>query len=222
MPKSKINIPLLTQYFAGNSDRAFSLSDLGSLFVDKAQEWNLPASMTQQTFVEMLLRRTKLRELRVACQAIRRSCGTAGERISRPFLSPSRLRTTHSFLTVLQCGFMAWAKTRKTYSSTANNLRSHEIQVGLRRMPFIVHSRINKDVASGFTNTNAQRLPFSTENILDEWTLVPPQAHRATKSRSLLLKELSLISRCALDIPVMFEPSFTHSVSPKAESQSTN
>jgi hypothetical protein len=66
MPKSKINIPLLTQYFAGNSDRAFSLSDLGSLFVDKAQEWNLPASMTQQTFVEMLLRRTKLRELRVA------------------------------------------------------------------------------------------------------------------------------------------------------------
>ena len=66
MPKSKINIPLLTQYFADSSDRAFSLSNLESLFVDKAQEWNLPRSMTHQSFVQMLLSRTKLRELRVA------------------------------------------------------------------------------------------------------------------------------------------------------------
>jgi len=65
MPKSKINISLLTQYFENNSDRALSLADMESLFVDKAEEWNLPPSMTQQTFVQMLLRRTKLRELRL-------------------------------------------------------------------------------------------------------------------------------------------------------------
>lgn len=65
MPKSKINISLLTQYFEKNSDRAFSLSDLESFFVDKTQEWNLPPRMTQQTFVQMLLRHTKLRELRL-------------------------------------------------------------------------------------------------------------------------------------------------------------
>jgi hypothetical protein len=65
MPKSKINISLLTQYFENNSDRTFSLSDLESLFVDKAREWNLPPSMTQQTFVQMLLHRTKLRQLRL-------------------------------------------------------------------------------------------------------------------------------------------------------------
>lgn len=65
MPKSRINISLLTQYFENNSDRPFSMSDLESLFVDKAREWNLPPSMTQQTFVQMLLRRTKLRQLRL-------------------------------------------------------------------------------------------------------------------------------------------------------------
>ena len=65
MPKSKINVFHLTQYFANSSDRAFSLSDLESLFMDKAQEWNLPPSMNPQTFVQMLLRRTKLRELRL-------------------------------------------------------------------------------------------------------------------------------------------------------------
>ena len=65
MPKSKINTSLLTQYSENNSDRPFSLSDLESLFVGKAQELNSPPSITLQTFVQMLLRHTKLRAPRL-------------------------------------------------------------------------------------------------------------------------------------------------------------
>jgi predicted transcriptional regulator of viral defense system len=65
MPKSKINFALLAQYFENNSDRAFAQSDLQFLFVDKAHEWNLPPSMTSETFLQMLLTRTKIKQLRL-------------------------------------------------------------------------------------------------------------------------------------------------------------
>lgn len=63
MPKSKINIALLNQYFENNSDQVFTPSDFELLFLDKSKEWNLPPSMTPQTFARMLLDRTKLKQL---------------------------------------------------------------------------------------------------------------------------------------------------------------
>jgi hypothetical protein len=65
MPKSEINIALLTQYFENISDRVCALSDLESLFLEHTREWNLPPSMTAKTFVQMLLTRTNLKELRL-------------------------------------------------------------------------------------------------------------------------------------------------------------
>jgi hypothetical protein len=65
MPKSKINTALLEQYFETDSKRAFTFSDLESILLEQGQRWNLPRSMTPQTFVEMLLSKTKLRELRL-------------------------------------------------------------------------------------------------------------------------------------------------------------
>jgi hypothetical protein len=65
MPKSKVNTVLLEQYFETNSKRAFTFSDLESILLEHAQRWNLPRSMTPQTFVKMLLSKTKLRELRL-------------------------------------------------------------------------------------------------------------------------------------------------------------
>lgn len=65
MPKSKIDIPVLTQYFADTPDRALTLSDLESLRIEKARVWNLPSSMTPSTFLHMLLSRTNLTELRL-------------------------------------------------------------------------------------------------------------------------------------------------------------
>jgi hypothetical protein len=64
MPKSKINTVLLEQFFESNSKRAFTFSDLESILLEHAQRWYLPRSMTPQTFVGMLLSKTKLREPR--------------------------------------------------------------------------------------------------------------------------------------------------------------
>ena len=65
MPKSKINIVLLEEYFETNSKRTFTFSDLESILLEHAQTWNLPRSMTPQPFVEMLLSTTKLRKLKL-------------------------------------------------------------------------------------------------------------------------------------------------------------
>ncbi len=55
----------MIQYFETNADRVFAPSDLEHLFAEKNHEWNLPPSMTSYTFVQMLLTRTKVTELRV-------------------------------------------------------------------------------------------------------------------------------------------------------------
>ena len=65
MPESKIHTDLVTQDFETNPDRVFARSDVEHLFVEKNHEWNLPPSMTSYTFVQMLLTRTKLSELRL-------------------------------------------------------------------------------------------------------------------------------------------------------------
>jgi hypothetical protein len=65
MPKSKIHIDLLVQFFAANPDQVFALSDLEYLFIEKHREWNLPPSMTSYTFLEMLRTRFKLCELQL-------------------------------------------------------------------------------------------------------------------------------------------------------------
>jgi len=65
MPKSKINIVLLEEYFETNSKRAFTFSDLESILLEHAQTSNLPRSMTPQPFVEMLLSTTKLQKLKL-------------------------------------------------------------------------------------------------------------------------------------------------------------
>jgi hypothetical protein len=63
MPKSRIDIAQLTKHFEARTNQVFAFSDLASLFIGHWAEWNLPPSMTPQTFVQMLLHRTKLREL---------------------------------------------------------------------------------------------------------------------------------------------------------------
>jgi hypothetical protein len=65
MPKSDIDAALLKRYFETNFDRAFTFSDLESIFNEHTHLWNLPRSMTAQIFVKMLLSKTKLRELRL-------------------------------------------------------------------------------------------------------------------------------------------------------------
>ena len=65
MPKSNIDTVLLRQYFESNSDRAFALPDLESIFSENARLWNLPKSMTPETFVKMLRAKTKLTEVRL-------------------------------------------------------------------------------------------------------------------------------------------------------------
>ncbi len=63
MPKSTANTVLLGQYFDSKSDQAFTFSDLESIFSEHGQSWNLPRTMTPQTFVQMLLAKTKLTEV---------------------------------------------------------------------------------------------------------------------------------------------------------------
>jgi hypothetical protein len=86
MPKSRINTALLNQYFETNSNRVFTFSDLESIFFNHAHPWNLPRSMTPQTFVEMLLVKTKLRELRLRSShyptLLRYTCGNHASPVS--------------------------------------------------------------------------------------------------------------------------------------------
>jgi len=65
MPKSKINIDLVAHFFGSEPERVFALPDLELLFIEKFDDWNLPASMTAETFVSMLLTRTRLKQLRI-------------------------------------------------------------------------------------------------------------------------------------------------------------
>src|SRR5690348_9739694 len=61
MPKSKIDIPRLAQYFEDHADKVFALSDLEFLCSDYSDEWNLPHSMTLKPFIRVLLKNTKIR-----------------------------------------------------------------------------------------------------------------------------------------------------------------
>lgn len=65
MPKSQIHTELVNQYFAARSDQVYAVSDLEHLFIEKHDEWNLPPSMTSYTFLQMLLTRTHLSQLRL-------------------------------------------------------------------------------------------------------------------------------------------------------------
>jgi hypothetical protein len=65
VPKSQIHTELVNQYFAARSDQVYAVSDLEHLFIEKHDEWNLPPSMTSYTFLQMLLTRTHLSQLRL-------------------------------------------------------------------------------------------------------------------------------------------------------------
>jgi hypothetical protein len=65
VPKSQIHTDLVNQYFAALSDQVYAMSDLDHLFIEKHREWNLPPSMTSYTFLQMLLTRTHLSQLRL-------------------------------------------------------------------------------------------------------------------------------------------------------------
>jgi|ERR1700676_700151 len=66
MTKSRINLSRLEAAFQGRREKAFSQADLFATFIAAPLEWNLPRSMTKQTFIEMLLRRTKMSEVTLA------------------------------------------------------------------------------------------------------------------------------------------------------------
>jgi hypothetical protein len=65
VPKSQIHTNLANQYFAALPDQVYAASDLDHLFIEKHSEWNLPPSMTSYTFLQMLLTRTHLSQLRL-------------------------------------------------------------------------------------------------------------------------------------------------------------
>ncbi len=46
MPRSKIDLPRLAQYFIDHADQVFTLSDLEFLLAENSDQWNLPPSMT--------------------------------------------------------------------------------------------------------------------------------------------------------------------------------
>jgi hypothetical protein len=65
MPKSKIKIDPITQHFQSETDRVFTRSDWELLHLEKLRAWNLPPSMTSYTFMQTLLNRTNLSEIRL-------------------------------------------------------------------------------------------------------------------------------------------------------------
>jgi hypothetical protein len=65
MPKSKTDLPRLAQYFIDHADQVFTFSDLEFLLVENSDQRNLPPSRTPKVFLRMLLKKTKLRELRL-------------------------------------------------------------------------------------------------------------------------------------------------------------
>jgi hypothetical protein len=60
MPKSLINLARLEADFEGWPERAFSRSELESIFAESPLEWNLPRSMKSTKFIAMLRGRSKL------------------------------------------------------------------------------------------------------------------------------------------------------------------
>jgi hypothetical protein len=65
MAKSQINLTALEVAFEHRPERVFSQSDLASIFTFGRFDWNLPRSMNLQTFIQMLLRRTKMSQVRM-------------------------------------------------------------------------------------------------------------------------------------------------------------
>jgi hypothetical protein len=63
MTKSKINLTGLEADFESRPERAFSQADLFSIFNSRRFDWNLPRSMSPQTFIDMLLHRTKMSQV---------------------------------------------------------------------------------------------------------------------------------------------------------------
>jgi hypothetical protein len=65
MPQSRINFEALEADFESRQERAFSRADLLSIFRSAPLDWNLPRNIEEQVFIEMLLRRTKMREIKL-------------------------------------------------------------------------------------------------------------------------------------------------------------
>jgi hypothetical protein len=61
--KSLINLPAVAADFEHRQERVFSPTDLVSTFNSGRFDWNLPRSMDPRTFVQMLLRRTKMTQV---------------------------------------------------------------------------------------------------------------------------------------------------------------
>jgi hypothetical protein len=65
MPKTRIDLTKLNSYFASQPERVFVGSDLSKIFMIRSKEWNLPASMTPRAFIEILVSRTKMSEVKL-------------------------------------------------------------------------------------------------------------------------------------------------------------
>jgi hypothetical protein len=66
MTKSQINFEALQVDLEKRPEKAFSRSELFSIFNTHRLAWNLPRSMTQKMFVDLLLQRTKMSEVTLA------------------------------------------------------------------------------------------------------------------------------------------------------------
>jgi len=63
MAKSQQNLTAVQAAFEQRTERVFSQADLAAIFNSLRFQWNLPRSMNPQTFIQMLLRRTEMRQV---------------------------------------------------------------------------------------------------------------------------------------------------------------
>lgn len=63
MAKLQLNLTALEADFEHRAERVFSQTDLVSVFNSGRFDWNLPRSMDPPTFIQMLLRRTKMTQV---------------------------------------------------------------------------------------------------------------------------------------------------------------
>jgi hypothetical protein len=66
MRAKQINIVQVTDFFENESNRIFTLADLDAVFFKNRVGWELPKTMTPESFVTMLINRTPLRQLNLA------------------------------------------------------------------------------------------------------------------------------------------------------------
>jgi predicted transcriptional regulator of viral defense system len=97
MPPSKIRMELLTRYFEDRPEKVFDNTDLGYLYFEKFQDWNLPRSMNPRSFIQMLLTRGHLEKVHLRSKHYASPVLYSWQGAATPFSVALSLRKEQSF-----------------------------------------------------------------------------------------------------------------------------